>query len=504
MAIDITRPYDKLDGAILKTNADLKQMTKDVGTLEKALNIDSGNVDNVRQKYSLLRQQLELNTQKAKDLKQQQENLSLALKSGAITGKEYNQALKVNISDLSKTETETKRLTNTLAKQSEELRKAELTNFTNKLDTAEQKTRKLSQTTALLVGAIAALVFQSIKAGDELDDNAKKYGTTAELLQLETNKYQKVTSAQDGYLQNLKSIGSIMSSITRGRGAAYLGLLQQLGISQDDLKNKTNAEVYDMIYQGLRGITDASERAAISQALLGDSGLDLAMIAGTEESALKALDDALISNGLITNEQAETAGKYADMIDDIKRRVTEFGLKILEFWDSLGPVGQGIVMFVLGLIIALPKIIVFVKLMAGVITVLKAATLGQATATMILSGAALPLIGVLAAIVLVVTLLVNLFGKFKKKTEETTDSVSSMEEKLNNLMKGNLELGSDFEFSTKTMNENNNNRNVTARVDVYGHGDTPVSEEGASKTALMISDNIFKRMNEAWGNSIKG
>ena len=88
--------------------------------------------------------------------------------------------------------------------------------------------------------AIVAMVKSSITTGDELNDLATKYQTTAENIQIWRNRLTLLTGDENAYVSSLATVGSMLTSITAGRGARYLKYLNELVIAQEDLTNKTN------------------------------------------------------------------------------------------------------------------------------------------------------------------------------------------------------------------------------------------------------------------------
>ena len=513
----IGRSFDELDKKIKQFNSEIKTSKSEVRDLDKSLKLNPGNVDAVRKKYAALSTQLQANTQKLTALKQKQSDLNRDLSSGAISQQTYERELIKVKKQISDTEKEVENLTGALRRQNEEIRNAKFDNLTNGLDKAEQKTQKLSKAALVLVGALAAVVTAAIKVGDELDDNAKKYDTTAEALQIQQNRYAKLTESEDTYVQALSKIGAMQTSISAGRGAKYLTYLKQLGLSQDDLAHKTNAEIYDTIYEALRNVTDATDRAIIAQGLFGDAGLNVATVAGTSAETIAELDNALIQNGIITSEQAAAAGNAADMIDSLKYQAQAASAQVLvalmpalqalsnflsqtvipiltglaQWFASLGSGGQKLLLLTLGVIIVLPKVIALVKGLIGFFKLITAATHAQTAATVGLTTASGPWLGIItaisAALMLVVTLINMFIGKANTAVETSNELMASLgatEQQLN-------DMGYNLDYSAEQTYNTNTKRTVDVNVQVDAKGDgTEVDEENAEKIAGYIYDNI--------------
>ena len=513
----IGRSFDELDKKIKQFNSDIKTAQGEVRSLDKSLKLNPGNVDAVRKKYASLSTQLQLNTQKLATLRQKQGDLNRELANGSISQQAYEREIARLNKQINATEREVEELTGALRRQNEEIRNAKFDNMIGGLDKAEQKTQKLSKAALVLVGALAAVVTSAIKVGDELDDNATKYDTTAEALQIQQNRFAKLTEDENTYVQALSKIGAMQTSISAGRGAKYLNYLKQLGLSQDDLAHKTNAEIYDTIYEALRNVTDATDRAIIAQGLFGDAGLNVATVAGTAAEVIDGLDNTLIQNGIITSEQAAAAGNAADMFDSLKYQAQAASAELLvslmpalqtlfnilqqtiipvltnlaQWFTNLGSGGQKLLLLALTVVIVLPKLIAIVKGLLSFIKLVTAATYGQTAATTALTTASTPWLGIItaisAALMLVVTLINMFIGKANTAVETSNELMASLgatEQQLN-------DMGYNLDYSAEQTYNTNTKRTVDVNVQVDAKGDgTEVDEENAEKIAGYIYDNI--------------
>ena len=528
---EIGRSFDILDKKIKQVGADIRAADGEVRKLDKSLKLNPGNVDTVRQKYNALSSSLQLNTQKLNLLKQKQGALTAEFKAGNISQKDYERELVKIQKAIAQAEGKVNDLTAAMRKQNAEIREAKFNNLINGLDKAEKATGKLSKASLALVGTLAAVVTSAVKVGDELDDNAKKYGTTAEALQIQTNRFAKLTANSETYTAALVKIGSMQSSIAAGRGARYLSYLEQLGIAQEDLEHKTNAEIYDLIYEALRNVNDETDRAIIAQGLLGDEGLNVATVAGTSAEAIAELDNALIANGIITSEQAAKAGEVADMWDSLKYQYQAAAVEVLvalmpaiqalsEFlqntviplittvagWlGNLGSGGQKILLVILMLIIVLPKIIALVKMGVTVFKTLKAATLAQTAATATLNTVSTPWLGIImaisAALMLLISLIQMFVGEAKTATDTSNELLASMgdtESKLN-------EMGYSLDYSAEQTYYGNTKREVDVNVKVDAQGDgTEINDGNAERIAGYIYDQIsIDLINQLLGSGVR-
>ena len=512
----IGRSFDELDRKIKQTAADIRSADNDVRRFDKALKLNPSNVDAVRSKYQALQSSLTLNTTKLQQLKQKQRELTEAYKNGNISQADYERQLQRINKQISQTEARIEDLTAALRRQNAEIRSAKLDGFVKGLNTAQAAAQKFSRAALVVVGAIGAIVKSAITAGDELDDNATKYNTTAEQLQIQANRYSKLTADSETYVKALQSIGSMQSSITAGRGAKYLHYLKQLGITQTDLAHKTNAEIYDIIFDKLHAVTDATERATIAQGLFGDAGLNVANVAGATAEQLQELDNALLSAGIITSEQAAIAGAAQDKLDSLKYQyqavAAEVLVKLLPAFEALvdimkttlipwisnaasaignlGEGGQRMLLLGLAIVIILPKIIAGIKGMVTIYKTLHAATLAQTAAQGALNTVSAPWMGIIMAISAALMVLVSIINLFLGKANEAVDVNEELMGNLSNTKDLLADMGYEMTTSTESTATTVNRKEVDINVKVDATGDTPIDESNAQN----LADAVVKAM----------
>ncbi len=514
--VRIGRSFDELDKKIKQFNQDIKTADTEVKQLDKSLKLNPGNVDAVRQKFSLLQKSLQTNADKLNALKQKQAALNIDLKNGAISQDTYNKQLAKTQKQINATEKEINELTVALQRTNAALREANYEKLTNGLDKAQKKAEAFSKAALGVAGALTAIIVASVKANDELADNATHYGTSVENLQIWQNRLGKLAKDQEAYTESLQKIGAIQSSITAGRGARYLTYLKQLGLTQEDVLGKSNGEVFDMIYAKLRNVTDATERATIAQGLLGDTGLEIAVIAGTVQGEIDNLDNTLIENGIITTEQAkaadETANKWLELKQQYQANSAELMVSampaieavtnllktaviptvgsIAKWLGSLTSGQQKMLMVILLIIIVLPKVIALGKGIVGVIKLFTVATHAQTAATAGLNAVAGPWLLLIIAITAAVILLVYWISKLTGAETNAIDSSMAMLDSLDDIDTKMSSMGSDLELGGDVSYQTSNHKTYDFNLDVTATGDTPISQENAD----YIAENLENKM----------
>ena len=521
----IGRSFDELDQRIKSLNSNIKQTDGSVKALDKDLKMNPGDVDKVRQKFTLLSTNLQTATQKLAALQEKQKRLTADFNSGAITLDTYNRQLARTTKEAEATEKQIAELNQQLSRQNAEIRNAKLEKLQSGLNGVEKAASAVRKVVLGVTTALVAMFASAVKVGDELNDQATHYRTTVEELQIWKNRLGMLAKDQDAYTSSLDKVGSMLTSITAGRGARYLTYLKQLGLSQQDIQNKTNGEVFNQIYNALRGVTDETQRAIIAQGLLGDVGLDVATIAGTQLDVLNELDAALLENGIITSEQAAKADEAANKMLALKQRYQATSMELMEsampafetlvellktavipvitkisdWLGSMNPAQQKFLLLLVGVALVLPTII---KLATGIVTVVKAitaakaahtaATYGQAAAMGTLTAAAGPWLGIITAISLALLLLIKIIGWFIGASTDAVDSANGLLDKMNEVDNKATQMGYDAEYSAETTYDTNSHKTIDINLDVNASGDgTEVGRENAEIIADELEDRLL-------------
>ena len=188
-------------------------------------------------------------------------------------------------------------------------------------------TLKVLKTAAVAGGAaLAGLATAAISAannvaaaGDQIDKESQKLNMSREAYQ----EWSYVLS-QNG--ADIAQLGSGMESLVDKMKAAeegseeITGMFGELGISMDALKTATPEEAFEMVVQGLQGMTDETRKAQIAQELLGGSGAELMPLLNSTADATERLKQEAHDLGMVMSDDAvDAAVKYTDSVDRMKR-----------------------------------------------------------------------------------------------------------------------------------------------------------------------------------------
>lgn len=199
---------------------------------------------------------------------------------------------------------------------------------------------------ALVVGAgvagagMLALVNKTANAADEIDKLSERTGINRE--ELQRWKYAAGQSGADiGKLEvGMKKLSGVMDDAANGNEKAVEGF-NKLGISMDDLKNKSQEQIFEETMAALADMEEGAERNALGNDLLGKSYTEMLPLLNEGSDGMQALKDRADELGIVMSEDAVKANVvYGDTMDDLK---LSFGAVFMELSNNFLPVLQKLI-----------------------------------------------------------------------------------------------------------------------------------------------------------------
>ena len=212
----------------------------------------------------------------------------------------------------------------------------------NQLNNLSKKAGEMGKAVALgvtaAVGSLGAMVMKSVEATDRIDKMSQKLGMSAKGFQewdyiLGQNGIE-IDSLQGG----IKTLTNMTDELSKGSKTATESF-GRLGITMEDLKGKTQEEIFNLTIERLQGVTDETERAAIANDLLGRSGSELAPLLNAGADSVEQLKQRAHELGLVLDEDAIQAGVVlGDTMDDVKASfgniVTQIGVEVMPMFQG--------------------------------------------------------------------------------------------------------------------------------------------------------------------------
>ena len=134
-------------------------------------------------------------------------------------------------------------------------------------------------TTTAIIGVGAAIkkgITATSAYGDKVDKMSQKIGISSDAYQ----KWDYVMARAGGNVDSLKMGMKTLSQQAEKNSDAF----QKLGISQEEVANSSQEELFEKTVRGLAGMEQGTERAALASQLLGRAGADMGPLlnGGTE------------------------------------------------------------------------------------------------------------------------------------------------------------------------------------------------------------------------------
>ena len=529
MAITIKDSLNQINVAIKQTQTNARLAAYEARKYEKALKVDPTNVELISSKFEAQRRQLAylnqnlqnydklMETTKQKDIEEGKSKEQIALNLSKIDLK------------LQKVKDSTIALTEATAAESEAaaIAEAKQTKFANNLETVGTATDKVAQKFAILAAAIGVVATKTVSAGAELYNFSNKYGSSVEEIQKNQNLFKQLAQDSSAYEQSLKTLTNVQRALQGGSGnlGAYTAALDKLGISLEAISTSSAAEGYQMIFESLQKITDETERANIAALIFGDTGNDVAAIAGTSSEIIEKLNSDLERYGMLTTEDVLQLKQVSYEFGLAKQSITlgfqkaiitlmPLLMKLASLIQQLGKfmqsgLGKGILYTTLALTGFITAINIFTKLMKTVTVVTKLAATAKKIYTVVttsataadvgLNVALIQTVALVSALTLGVGLLIGgislLIAKEQTATATTYDFTSQMkdaEDQYADLI-NNTGL-EDFNANSSTAISTSNEKTINFNIDLYGHGDTSIGDDNATVVGKVISADMVNKL----------
>ena len=308
MAIEIARDLKTINAELKKVNSSFRSAQKEANSLSKAIQLDPDNMKLVEARTGELGKQLEVCAKKVDLLKEAQNRL---VEQNGAEVKLTPQYQKLE-NELLKTQATAKNLGNQLA----ETNNVDVSKLTNGLKT-------VGKVAAGIVASIAGLGVAYASQMDEIQKKVDHFGGTAEEWQLQSNAWDKLTGDSSAYESVLSSVTSTLGQVQK-ESSRVGTVLEQLGLTFDDLKGKSTTEALEIYLDALRSVSDEAERQAIAVSLFGEStGIYMSQMASTTQEEIDKYNEALIEAGLVTNEQVAQGAALQDTFDYLKQSVLQ-------------------------------------------------------------------------------------------------------------------------------------------------------------------------------------
>ncbi|MGD6832584.1 phage tail protein [Sutcliffiella halmapala] len=188
----------------------------------------------------------------------------------------------------------------------------------------------LALTGAAAAGAAGmfALVNKTAEAADFIDKLSERTGINRE--ELQRWKYAAEQSGADiGKLETgVKKLSDVMDEASNGNEKATEAFTK-LGISMDDLKNKSQEDIFEEVMASLADMEQGAERNALGNDLLGKSYTEMLPLLNAGSEGMDALKQRADELGIVMSEESVKANVvFGDTMADVKSALGAVGMNL--------------------------------------------------------------------------------------------------------------------------------------------------------------------------------
>ena len=193
----------------------------------------------------------------------------------------------------------------------------------------------------------AAGIGMAIKKGFDAIGDLASYGDTIDKQSQKIGISAKAYQEWDAVLQHSgTSINAMQSSMKKLTAAAADGsdAFGKLGISQEEAMSMSQEDLFARVIEGLQGMEEGTERAALAQDLLGRGAQEMAALLNTSAEDTQKMKDAVNDlGGVMSDDAVKASAAYQDALQDMQTAFSGLGRGLLsEFLPGLTEIMGGI------------------------------------------------------------------------------------------------------------------------------------------------------------------
>jgi len=528
MAANVGRSLDEIDSKVKQLSQSIKDSTKKTKELDRTLKLDPRNTQVAAQQMRALSTQIGQATQKVALLRQRKIEANRELQQGKITAVEFK---KIEDS-VESAERELQRFNAQLQnvkRQQVQVLAGRFDRVARSMQQAQRVARTFSRLMMGLVGIMAAAITAFTRNAVALADMAREYEMCIMRLQVKKGVFEQVTGSAENYTRALDTLRNRLNRITLGTGIAYERILTHIGVASRDAEGRTRSlgEVYDEVIIALREMDDIMLRNRLAYELFGEEAIHIIEILELTIEEYELLMEAQLEANIISEEQAQAALEIQAAWDEVRQEfmavgaelavsllpliktlaellsnyILPFLARIAEWFSNMTPFQQAFVIFLIFLVMVLPKLIMMIK---ALVLGTKALAVGikkiaiakkkAAVGAGMLSAASMPLQPILLAVAAVILILATLFMILTGQSRRLSGTLDQQRNSLNRLGGAYEDMGGGLETQMRSVCENHNNRNQNINVSIEASGDTPISQENAQQVADILAERINREL----------
>ena len=177
---------------------------------------------------------------------------------------------------------------------------------------------------AAITAGLIKLTKDTINFGDEVDKNSQKMGMSAEGYQ----KWSYILDICGASMENMKPAMKKLAVAAQTGNKAF----SELGISQEELANLNQEQLFERTVQGLQRVESSTRRTYLANQLLGRGAMELGPVFNMSSAETEALIKRLnYLGGTMSNVAVKNCAAFKDSLTDLKMAFRGIGNVIAEY-----------------------------------------------------------------------------------------------------------------------------------------------------------------------------
>lgn len=192
------------------------------------------------------------------------------------------------------------------------------------------------------IGVLKKGITATADYGDKVDKMSQKIGISAEAYQ----KWDYVMQRAGGNVDSLKMGMKTLSQQAEKNNEAF----QQLGISQEEVANLSQEELFERTIKGLSEMEAGTERTALASELLGRAGADMAPLLNEGSDAIEEQMEIAEKYGMVMSDEAvKASASFKDSVTTMSMTMQGMRNRMMgEFLPALTEVTDGLALLFTG------------------------------------------------------------------------------------------------------------------------------------------------------------
>lgn len=165
---------------------------------------------------------------------------------------------------------------------------------------------------------IVDMATQTAEAGDAIDKSSQKVGMSAEAYQKWDYVLQRSGTSMDAAATGINKLTNTFDDAKNGSAKA-VSAFESIGLSMEEIQNMSREDLFGAVINGLQGVADDAEKAALANDLFGKSGQDLLPVLNSSNEEIQGLMNKAEEYGMImSNETVSASAAFNDSLTDLK------------------------------------------------------------------------------------------------------------------------------------------------------------------------------------------